>query len=129
MVNPVLFVGEKAAYLAHLLTRKREKKLSFFLLAAIAGVSAYFLLGQTRIYNRTRLLANQQTDALGSVKTVYVAKLNDMKCDVCDKENKQIVFKPCSHLALCKACHHRNNTLKCPRCNGFIHEAIEIYLS
>lgn len=51
-----------------------------------------------------------------------------MKCVVCFQHVRNVIFKPCKHLAVCRVCLHSiKRSKKCPICKEEFHSVVEIF--
>ena len=48
-------------------------------------------------------------------------------CVICQVEAKKMLFMPCRHLCVCRACGERNELVRCPLCRKSITEKILVY--
>ncbi|KAL4465899.1 hypothetical protein ABPG74_004136 [Tetrahymena malaccensis] len=132
MINPLTIIGKKADYIRRLLTKQTENKFYFYLFIVISSLSSYYVYSQIKKAQRAgRMLINQQQDSLKNIQKALVKEINDMKCDLCNDQNKQMIYKPCGHLVCCKNCATNNNNQiqVCQICNQQITEIVEIYFS
>ncbi|EWS76502.1 zinc finger, C3HC4 type (RING finger) protein (macronuclear) [Tetrahymena thermophila SB210] len=130
MINPLTIIGKKADYIRRLITKQKEKKFYFYFFIVISCLSSYYVYNQIKKAQRAgRMLINQQQDSLKNVQKALVKEINDMKCDLCNDQNKQMIYKPCGHLVCCKSCSTSKNIQLCQICNKQITEIVEIYFS
>lgn len=55
--------------------------------------------------------------------------MENLQCCVCYENPKNVIFKDCHHMVVCKECYERLPTKKCPYCKAAIREIITIYVN
>ena len=71
--------------------------------------------------------SNQSEPTLASGEQ-ELRELQDLRsCKICHREQANIVFIPCGHLAVCMNCSE--NISQCPTCKSYIREKVRSYLS
>lgn len=53
---------------------------------------------------------------------------DEYKCIICYSVAKNVIFKPCLHLAICTICYEKLERKKCPVCKTKIEDKIVIYV-
>lgn len=95
------------------------------------GVSFYMLYTEFFQFSKNNLKSKQveSMKALSRVKHI-TTKGKDFRCETCRKRQKNMVFQPCSHLAVCKECFENNKEKykNCSVCNRKLTGAIEILI-
>jgi len=66
----------------------------------------------------TGSLHQLQQDLSVALRSVHCELEARMKCCVCRETERQVVLRPCQHLALCNACARRVD--RCPLCRSSI---------
>jgi Zinc finger, C3HC4 type (RING finger) len=132
MKNPIFFLKDKMQKV-DILKKKRAAlnfKMTFlFFLMVFFGIS--FLRQLTKwIY---RLVAHYKKikELKRMKKTFEVSKTlsDDYKCIICIENAKNVIFRPCLHLAICKICYDRLRENQCPICKKPIESFISIYIA
>lgn len=67
--------------------------------------------------------SNEKLDQIGEQLT------DDFKCIACMERPKNVIIKPCMHLAICNICLKRLVDNNCPICKGMIEDIVKIYIS
>lgn len=74
-------------------------------------------------FNRHQLL--KRTDKLFGVEKL---KTESFMCVACEERPKNIIFKPCLHLAYCSTCESKLEVTKCPICRQEIEDKVAVYV-
>ncbi|MCQ2973132.1 MAG: hypothetical protein MJ209_07745 [archaeon] len=80
-----------------------------------------FNLTTPPLLNAKELMGEEETKGNNSTQQ----KLENLKCSVCMKSDKCIVFMPCTHMACCEECS--NSIDECPICHQKIEEKIKAH--
>lgn len=131
MDNPILFLKDKM----QMVTSLKQKSTSIsrnmsivFIFMIISGV--LFIKRVKRwtqnLYNRYK----KMNELKRMEKTFELSKnlTDDYKCIICIENAKNVIFRPCLHLALCKLCYDRLKEPICPICKKPIESVISIYI-
>ena len=65
----------------------------------------------------------KKLDQLGEILT------DDFKCIICLDKPKNIILKPCMHMAMCRECLKRLQTGVCPICKETIQDVVKIFIA
>ena len=68
---------------------------------------------------------NQNLERLKKVSSLY---MENLQCVVCYDNPKNVIFKECHHMVVCKQCYEKLRKKTCPICKQRIESIITIYV-
>lgn len=132
MDSPIFLLKDKMQKVDQL--KKKRASLNFRM-TLLFFLMVFFGLGFIKRVIKwiTKLIAHyKQTKELKRMqKTFEISKTltDDYKCIICIENAKNVIFRPCLHLAICKLCYDRLREDQCPICKNHIDSYISIYIA
>lgn len=131
MTNPLYFLKDKA----QLIHRLRDKLQSTSKNSALLFGLVVFLgfLVARRLFKILKKLLEKNAqyrsmknlDVFGRLKRIYTGCF---RCALCTENVKNVVFKPCLHLAVCSTCFEKMTVKRCPSCQAAVEDKVRIYV-
>jgi len=117
-----------ASYKNRVIRWGRLKLISLFFVTLFAVLSVRRFLKLTK--NIKQYLNNAK-------ERFYMEKLSNMgrilpdefKCVICIDNPKNVIFKPCLHMAICKVCYQKLDKRVCPICKKSIRDTVNIFVN
>jgi hypothetical protein len=54
-------------------------------------------------------------------------QLSDFRCVLCSEQPRNVIFKPCLHLAVCSLCDSKLDERTCLVCRGPVESSVTIF--
>lgn len=129
--HPLKFLASPSQMIMNIKDKIWRNKIITGIFVIGTGVSFCMLYAEYFKSSKSNLKAKQveSSKALSQVKHV-TTKGKDFRCETCRKRQKNMIFQPCSHLAVCKECFENNKEKykSCSICNIKLTGAIEILI-
>ena len=132
MMSPFLLMKNKDQFIKRLRWRAVNNSKIMNMLFCMMMLSSV-LMGRrikqffVKIYKKIKLIREyKKMDKLLKVSELMV---DDFKCIICCEIAKNIIFRPCLHMAICGICYQKLHEKKCPICNQKIEDIVTIYVS
>lgn len=108
----------------------RNMALMAFLMALFGGFFIKRVNKKVRDYikNMRRLKEMRRMDKLYKVSELMT---EDFKCLICERMARNVIFKPCLHMAVCSFCYEKEmgEEKKCLKCRKSVTDTVVIYVS
>lgn len=132
MENPIFYLKDKMQKVEILKKKKSELSWKMAILFFIMNLIGFLFLqkvtkGITNLYAKYK----QMKELKRMAKTFEASKTltDDYKCIICIENAKNVILRPCLHLAICKLCYDRLRDNRCPICKTTIENDISIYIA
>jgi hypothetical protein len=132
MEKPLYMLKDKA----QLVKRFQDKKLGIqrnliIWSGAIAIFGYLFVRRLVKFYYKAKVILEEisereKNEKLGKISEIMT---DDFRCVTCWDKPKNIILKPCMHMALCGGCLRKLPTNKCPICKETIQDVVKIYIA
>lgn len=132
MTNPIYFLKDREQLIYKLKERrsllKRNQSLIFCAIAIIAiFMTKRMTSGVKLLLQKYRSeVQKRKLDPFSKLKWIYT---NDFKCSICSERVKNVIFKPCLHLAVCQVCSKNLPNNRCPQCEKPVEDMVTLYVS
>jgi E3 ubiquitin-protein ligase MUL1 len=130
MDNPVHFMKNKEQLLQHLRdknTRLARNMTLVMTLLVLLGVLLVRRLTQAGKALVRKYLKHRQSLAQDAFHRVRSLQLSDFKCVLCREHPRNVIFKPCLHLAVCSLCESKLDERTCLICQREVDSSVAIY--
>ena len=77
----------------------------------------------------TKYKQSRQNKKLDKLLRVSELMVDEFKCVICCEVAKNVIFKPCLHMAICSLCNDRLKERKCPICKREVIDIVTIYVA
>lgn len=131
MNNPVYFMKEKEQLLQHLRDKNTQLGRNMTLvMSVILFVGMLFIKRLVRVGKRLMEKYNKHVQMKKLDKFYRIDRLttNNFKCMECGDHPRNVIFKPCLHLAVCWLCESKMDVRRCPICRQSVDEGVIIYV-
>lgn len=131
MTNPLYFLKDKDQLIYKLRERRistsKNSTLLFSLILFLGFLVAKRSFKLTRAllekYNKFRQL--KHPDIFYRLKQIYTSSF---KCALCNENVRNVIFKPCLHLAVCSVCYEKMSVKQCPTCKQVVDDKVQIFV-
>jgi len=126
--KPEYFLKDKSFVLDEIAKKIRKKRILLIVYILVNFYCGYKLVRKfyTKLKNWFKEKEEQEDLKLKSLDKFR--QFETMKCVVCFQQVRNIIFKPCKHLAICHLClRNIRRTKKCPICKDQFHSYVEIF--
>ena len=130
MDQPVYFMKSKEQLLQYLrekntqLGRNMTLVMSLLVLLGVLLVRRAIQMGKAVLERYLRFRQRRRQDPLHSLRDL---QLSDFKCILCREHPRNVIFKPCLHLAVCSLCESKLDEQRCLVCRREVESSIAIY--
>ena len=132
MDNPIIFLKDKAQMINELKQSSASKGRNMSIMFVLMVISGIVFVRRVRkwianLYSRYKKMKEMKR----MEKTFEISKnlSQEYICIICIENAKNVIFKPCLHLAICKLCYDRLREPICPICKRQIEGDISIYIT
>ena len=131
MPNPLYFLKDKD----QLIHKLREKSVStsknstlLFTLVLFLGflvAKRSFKIGRALIAKYTKFRSLEHPDIFYRLKKIYT---RNFTCELCAENVRNVIFKPCLHLAICSVCYDKMHIKQCPTCKHAVEDRVRVFV-
>ena len=132
MERPMYLQRDKAQLIKTLQDRKIGIQRNFLINSIMLGIFGFLVIRRSikfyynvkeKLQELKEVEKNKKLDAVGEILT------DDFKCAICLDKPKNIILKPCMHMAMCRECQKKLTTGKCPICKGTFTDVVKIFIA
>lgn len=132
MDNPIMFLKDKTQMIEQLkkLSATDGKKMSLlFIMMTLFG---FMVIRRLRRIFTNLWKSYQDSKEMNRMQKVIEVSQNlsfEYKCVICYENAKNVIIRPCLHLAICKLCFSELKYPQCPMCRRPIESHVTIYIN
>lgn len=132
MDNPILFLNDKMQFINQLKRKATtlNNNMLIILVAIILSGSLFLKRVKKWLTNlATQYKKHKELTRMSKTFQISSTLSDDYKCVICTENPKNVIFRPCMHLSICKLCYDRLNEKTCPICKQDISSYIAVYIA
>ena len=132
MERPLYLQRDKAQLLQNLLDKKIGLQRNLALNSIMLGIFGFqFIRRSIKFFYNIKSKLQEYKDEQRYKKLDEIGEIltDDFKCIICMEKPKNIILKPCMHMAMCRECLKRLQTGVCPICKETITDVVKIFIA
>jgi E3 ubiquitin-protein ligase MUL1 len=130
MDNPMYFMKNKEQLLQYLkekntrLGRNMTLVMTMLILLGVLLVRRLIKMGKALVRRYLKYRQSLRQDHFHRLRDL---QLTDFKCVLCKEHPRNVIFKPCLHLAVCSLCDCKLDERTCLICQGDVDSSVAIF--
>jgi hypothetical protein len=130
MNNPLFFLKDKAQMLQMLQDKSSRQSKNMTMIFSISAILGVFVIRRllknvgNLLQTYRKLYMNTDMRGFFQLRRLFI---NDFRCMDCRNSVRNVIYKPCLHLAVCSRCYELNGEKICQQCKVPIEGCVPIF--
>lgn len=132
MENPILFLKDKLQMINTLKSSSTTKGRNMTFVFILMVISAIMFIRRLKKWIVNLVKKYKVMKEMKRMEKTFELSRNLSEayiCTICVENAKNVIFRPCLHLCICKLCYNRLRQQICPVCKTAIESTISIYIT
>lgn len=129
--NPSILMKNKDQMIKKLRTQAIKNTRNINLMFFLSSILGFMVMRRIKkLISKVVVKLRVMQEIKKMEKLINVSKLmvDDFKCVICCEIAKNVIFKPCLHMAVCSLCNQKLREKVCPICKRGIDDVVTIYV-
>ena len=132
MEKPLYMLRDKSQLIKRLQDKKLGIQRNQIIWSELILIFGYIFVRRcVKFYGKLKTVFEEINERDRNDKMAKISEIltDDFRCVTCWDRPKNVILKPCMHMALCGCCLRKQANNKCPICKETIQDVVKIYIA